>query len=233
MDRSETLARDHLLFRGFSNPKYEPDGNVPPDFLLDGRIAVEVRRLNENERGLSSPKGLEQTKIPMLMGLQELCDSFGAPSPNGWWLALRYRRPLPGWKILGPVARKFLEELKDGILTGRHNRHLDENVEIEAIPRVGAGEAMFHVAIVSDGDSGGWVLEEVERNLRLCIDEKTKKIQAVRNRYPEWWLLFVDQVAYGLSEYDRAQFKSQVQVAHSWDKIILVNPLDHTHFVDL
>jgi hypothetical protein len=42
MDRSETLAYNHLVFRGFSSPVYEPDGNVPPDFLLDGRIAVEV-----------------------------------------------------------------------------------------------------------------------------------------------------------------------------------------------
>ena len=44
MDRSEQVAMKHLLFCGFSTVVYEPDGNVPPDFLVDGSIAVEVRR---------------------------------------------------------------------------------------------------------------------------------------------------------------------------------------------
>jgi len=45
MDRSETVGMHHLLFRGHSDVIYEPDGNVPPDFLVEGRSAVEVRRL--------------------------------------------------------------------------------------------------------------------------------------------------------------------------------------------
>jgi len=49
MDSSERIVYQYLSYQGFSDVAYEPDGNVPPDFLLNGRIAVEVRRLNQNE----------------------------------------------------------------------------------------------------------------------------------------------------------------------------------------
>ena len=45
MDTSEKIAYDFLLHQGFKSIVYEPDGNVPPDFLADGRVAIEVRRL--------------------------------------------------------------------------------------------------------------------------------------------------------------------------------------------
>ncbi len=57
MDTSESLVRDFLLYRGYADIVYEPDGNVPPDFLIDGRIAVEVRRLNQNHEAGSRAHG--------------------------------------------------------------------------------------------------------------------------------------------------------------------------------
>lgn len=33
MDRTESLAKDFLEFLGHRSLIYEPDGNVPPDFL--------------------------------------------------------------------------------------------------------------------------------------------------------------------------------------------------------
>jgi hypothetical protein len=233
VDRSETLARDHLVFRGYPNPVYEADGNVPPDFLLDGRIAVEVRRLNENEPGVLTPKGLEETEIPLLMGLQKLCRSFGPAQEAAWWLALWFQRPIPPWSKLTGAASRFLNSVKSGASQGRVARHIHDNVELEAIPRAGEGGDVFHVAVISDEDSGGWVLELLERNLRLCIDEKTAKVQSRRSRYPVWWLVLVDHVAYGLSEYDRAQFRTHVNISHSWDSVIVLNPLDHTHYFEL
>jgi hypothetical protein len=86
-----------------------------------------------------------------------------------------------------------------------------------------------------DGDSGGWLLEELERNLRLCIAEKTGKVAAHRARYPEWWLLFVDHIGRGLPlEETRRDFRTSVSVDHQdWQRIILVNPLDHRQHFEL
>jgi hypothetical protein len=41
MNDSEKLVFEYLKSRGFDKVVYEPDGKVPPDFLIDGRIAVE------------------------------------------------------------------------------------------------------------------------------------------------------------------------------------------------
>ena len=60
MDHSEKVVFQYLKSRGFINIVYEPDGNIPPDFTIDGRIAVEVRRLNENEKTTTEHGGLEE-----------------------------------------------------------------------------------------------------------------------------------------------------------------------------
>jgi len=43
MDASEKLVAKYLAHRGYMDVIYEPDGNVPPDFLVNGCIAIEVR----------------------------------------------------------------------------------------------------------------------------------------------------------------------------------------------
>ena len=65
MDSSENIVFAYLSHLGFQEVVYEPDGNVPPDFLLDGRIAVEVRRLNQNAQTVSGPHGLEEVAKPL------------------------------------------------------------------------------------------------------------------------------------------------------------------------
>jgi hypothetical protein len=61
MDQSEQLAKQYLCALGFESIVYEPDGNIPPDFLADDRVAVEVRRLNQNEMIESGNRGLEES----------------------------------------------------------------------------------------------------------------------------------------------------------------------------
>jgi hypothetical protein len=85
-----------------------------------------------------------------------------------------------------------------------------------------------------DYDSGGWVLAEVERNLRLCIQQKTeKRNKNAKQDYPEWWLILADQIGYGLDSYDRESFREQFSFQNDWNKIILINPLNHTHAFEL
>ena len=70
----------------------------------------------------------------------------------------------------------------------------------------------------ADRDAGGWLIAELERNIRICVLEKTAKIAVVRTRYPEWWLILIDHIGYGDRE--------ALHVEHGWDKVILVNPLN-------
>ena len=50
MDDSEKVANEYPAESGLGRSRLRaPDGNTPPDFLVNGTIAVEVRRLNQDE----------------------------------------------------------------------------------------------------------------------------------------------------------------------------------------
>ena len=61
MDETERIVLAHLTHRGFTDVVYEPDGNIPPDFLVNGSIAIEVRRLNQNYFEGADAQGLGAT----------------------------------------------------------------------------------------------------------------------------------------------------------------------------
>lgn len=81
MDRAEALVIKHLKSRGYVDIVHEPEGKVPPDFLLDGGTAVEVKRLNETEEGGQHPRGLAEVEIPLWV-LTRIAARF--PIPLAW-----------------------------------------------------------------------------------------------------------------------------------------------------
>ena len=228
MDDSEKVANEYLLNLGLGTVVYEPDGNTPPDFLVNGTIAVEVRRLNQNEIIESGHRGLEVTRIPLDARVRKLLASLGpAQSGVSWFVCYDFGRPLPEWKKLRSAFREYL-------LTFRANpspeRELSATIckgfEIR-LRRAGNSYPQFFVPGGSaDDDSGGWVLQETQKNLGLCIEEKTRKIAPYRHRYPEWWLVLVDQIGYGVEACDEQMFREHLKFEYNWDKFVLVNPLN-------
>lgn len=233
MDQGEALAERYLRHRGFTEIVHEPDGNVPPDFLVNGRIAVEVRRLNQNETATAQPVGLDSKEIPLLMSVQSVMRSFGGGEEPNWFVRLTYKRPLPPAKQITKSVRSFLSDAVAHPETCAKEMTHGPNFQMELIPRRSPAAHKFNVAISHDDDSGGWLIELLERNLRLCISDKAKKIAGVRSRYPEWWLVFIDQIAFGLDDYDRDIFRREVSISHGFDRVVLVNPHNPEHFFEL
>src|SRR5712691_4749237 len=101
MDSSEKVVSEYLAHRGFRDVLFEPDGNVPPDFLFEGRIAVEVRRLNQNEETSEGPRGLEEVAIPLQAKVIRLLATLGpATGDESWYVTYSLRRPVPQWNQL-------------------------------------------------------------------------------------------------------------------------------------
>lgn len=71
-NREEQLIIDCLKIQGFENIQPEPDGNVPPDILLDGNIAIEVRRMNQNKISGQGYVGLENDYYTLQFLIQEI-----------------------------------------------------------------------------------------------------------------------------------------------------------------
>jgi hypothetical protein len=226
---SEELAEKYLVHLGFKSIEYEPDGNIPPDFLVDGRIAVEVRRLNQNEVTRSGFRGLEEVARPTADGIRSLLPSLG-PTQSGisWFVCYTLKRPLPPWKRLRSALRRHLEAFRDDTRNDKcTSATIAGSLEL-ALMRAGDPHPTYFVpGGYSDYDSGGWVFGEIQKNLRLCIEEKTNKIAPYRHKYPGWWLILDDRIGYGVDDCDRKLYREQLGITHSWDKVILLNPADH------
>jgi hypothetical protein len=229
MDDSEKVANSYLAYLGFEDIIYEPDGNVPPDFLVNGWIAIEVRRLNQNECTELGFRGLEELAVPLQMRMRKLLASLGPPtSGSSWFVHYTVRRPIPAWDRLQPIIRQHLIAFRDDRSAGRPTTIMVADcIQIKLIRASKTHGTYFVSGGYSDDDSGGWVFGEMQKNLRLCIEEKTAKIAHFRGKYPEWWLILIDRIGYGVDDCDRQLYNKHLAIKHGWDKVILLNPLDH------
>ena len=235
MKDSDKFAYEYLLHRGFASIVYEPDGNVPPDFLVDGSIAIEARRLNQNEESEERYRGLEEVWKP-LNNLVEKAVAFTIDQPpigESWFVVYAFRRPLPPWKQLEKLVAVALRNFRESNHQPGKVR-LTSNFKLEFIRASSVHPTFFVFGGWRDSDSGGFVMGETIRNLRICIGEKTRKIANIRGRYPEWWLVFEDRISF--SDWDESELirlREFVHVDGSWAKVILVNPNDHAKWFEL
>jgi hypothetical protein len=235
MDATEKLVANHLAYRGYTDVIFEPDGNIPPDFLIDGAIAIEARRLNQNHFDETDAKGLEEVSIPLMHRIRKLINSLGAPTEGeSWFIHFTFKRPVEPWKSLGPKLRKALKTFITAPVKQEGTIVKTQEFELEVVFRASKPHAtMFVMGGYNDRESGGWVLSEMATNIRHCANEKSGKIAKVRQKYGQWWLALVDHIGYSLDEFDREVFRENVSIEHDWDKIILIDPRDHTRWFEI
>ena len=228
MDDSERTVLEYLQNQDLGDVVYEPDGNVPPDFLVNGRIAVEVRRLNENVETGDGHRGLEEISKPLNVLVRKALSATGPPTCGTSWFAFyTYSRPLPAWRELDVLLRRALGEVARQPNLEGHEIRVADKMRLRFTRASEVHPYLFILGGSADHDSGGFVVAELADNLRLCIDEKSAKVLKVKDRYPEWWLALEDRVAYGvLDKEDQEQLRQLIRRDGRWNKIILVNPLN-------
>ncbi len=226
MDKDEKIAYEYLNSKGFKDIKYEPDGNRPPDFLADNKYAIEVRRLNQNILINEGYEGLEETEIPLYQKVQKVLSSFGKSTNGSWFVWYRFSRPIPKLK----TVEKELKELLINILKEDRQRldtRLNCGIEVTITKVEKKLEKKFLLVGLSDNDSGGYIIELVDENLRLCIEEKTRKIKNVKDKYSQWWLILIDYISFGLDEFEQKELKDHFKFEHNWDRIFIIDPSNH------
>jgi len=235
VDESEKLVKAYLESLGLSNILYEPDGNIPPDFLANHRLAIEVRRLNQNydDGSGNGLRGLEEVSIPLWDKVRSYLIGLGAASApeQSWWVFYSFGRPTPVWKDLkrelDALLLPFMECENPQPFEKRLN--LSGEFEIRVDPASVPQPTFFRPGGHMDEQSGGWVLSEIAANLEHCINEKSEKISPYREKYPEWWLVLPDHIGYGLDEFDQKLLQDEVKIqSGAFDRIVLLDPRDAT-----
>lgn len=234
MNSDEQIVKQYLLNSGYSDVAYEPDGNVPPDFLVDGSIAVEVRRLNQHYFGGEFPEGLEIEAIPLWRQLGALAVGLGPPiDDQSWYLYFRFERPVERFKTLLPKIRAALEVFKASATKTKGLVFEQDGFEIEVVRSPTLHPSLFTLGGCTDRDSGGWLIHEMHQNIVHCVSEKTLKVSQKRQKYPVWWLALVDYIGFGLDDSDKAALREHVSLHCGWGRIIVIDPRDARTSFDL
>jgi len=234
MNREEQIAETYLKSLGFRDVIFEPDGNIPPDFSLDGTTGVEVRRLNQHFFTKDEVRGLEETRIP-LFGLLEssLGELDSLYKGRSYWVSIRFRRPVGKRNTNKKAIVKALTDFLSRPFQLPYDLKVTENIYFHIFPSQAVEGKVFRFAGGTDRESGGWVLAEFTKNFNHCVEEKTQKIKDHRDKYNSWWLVLVDKIAHGFEESEKDQVKSMVGASISWNKVIVLDSLSGNSILEI
>jgi hypothetical protein len=233
MKWEEINAKKYLESQGFKKILYEPDGNIPPDFLIDSTIAIEVRRLNQHiESGKAGGfEPVEKLHFSLLPKIETLLNEYSSIShKNSAYVTIDYSRPLKPSKHLISQIKSVLDlhlnYLED--LELKKTVKINNNLKISIWPTNIRYESAYVFGAIADDDTGGLVVSNVYKNLKLIIKEKEQKITPYLTKYKTWWLILVDLVGYGLRDYDMEQLNSLEFEPTLFNKILLLDPVNPT-----
>jgi hypothetical protein len=222
MKREEKIARKYFLHNGYKQIIFEPDGNIPPDFLLNYKIAVEVRRLNKYFNG-APLEFLEYKIIPIIQKILKEFEHIKSDKTD--FINIRFSRPLKVNRNFKNKIREILQ-IQVNNLGEKRLFKVNENIEIEFFPSEKSLHSPFSLGGYTDNNSFGFIICDIYENLKFIIKEKEHKIQPYRARYKTWWLLLIDYIGYGLTEADLKELKKLPFDKHIFKKIIFVSPIN-------
>jgi len=235
MKREEQIAATYLSSLGCGTFAYEPDGNIPPDFAIQGRCAVEVRRLNENLFKGTEAEGLEQLSIPLHETLKYVLSEYDARfAGNTFYVAISYDRSFPGQRRavadqMRIALNKFLNDRPQIPTSIRVN----PAIMFDIFPASTKEAQVFRHAASSDWDSGGMIVPIFIQNIYHCIKEKNAKISPYHTKYPEWWLLLVDNIGWCLDNDEADEIRGAISDLKGFQKVIVISPNGNTCYLEL
>ena len=227
MNQDETIAEKYLLSLGYENVVFEPDGNKTPDFLLNGKTAVEVRKLNQHFARNGKIEALEQVKYKLIPMLDNMLKEFeGDSHDSSAFVCITYSRPADKIKqSINKIRKALLNHLPR--INEQAAFQVTDTIKIELLPASKRHESAYVLGSMPDMDAGGFVVSEIYRNLQIVLEEKSKKISKLKHKYNEWWLILVDYIGYGLCERDIEQLRELPKVTNGWDKVVLISPQEN------
>ncbi|OGU77415.1 MAG: hypothetical protein A2V93_09510 [Ignavibacteria bacterium RBG_16_34_14] len=208
MNKDEKLALEYLKTLGNGIPKFEPEGNCPPDFAFENKLAIEVRRLNQNYFKGLEVEGIERATIKIHQLLKNCFNSYSS-NDKSYFVAIDYRRPITQkTKVLKKEIKDTLERFLSNPKFFPAKHIVNQNISLRFIEATKKHENLFRLGINHDFDSGGWLVGLLVENTSFCIAEKSEKIKKYKSKYHYWWLLLIDHIGLDIDQEDFAELKN-------------------------
>jgi hypothetical protein len=225
MKREERIAEAYLKSLGLGEVVFEPNGNIPSDFSLNGAIAIEVRRLNQHFFRNGEVRGLEEARVPLFGLLPSALSEFDSLyDGRSYWVSVRFRRPIGKSTVNKKAIAKTLSAFLKRPFQVPCDLNVTENICFHVFSSQAVEGKVFRFAGGTDRESGGFVLSEFTKNFKHCVEEKIQKVKEYQDRYSSWWLVLVDHIAHGFEETDKDEVKSMIGPIDFWDKVVVDLP---------
>lgn len=227
MNYDEKTAYEYLT-QNYTHDKirFEPDGNRPPDFLINNETAIEVRRLNQNYSNQGNYKGLEELEYSLIPKIINVLKEFETKEYETSVLVnVYYGRPI---KVTKKLIKNFRQIIQQQLPLKEKNLFVgvSENLNIKLIQSNVKLDKSILIGSIHDDDAGGFVLSEMERNIKLILPEKEERIKEFYQEYNSWWLFLVDHIGYGIEESEFQKLKKNFKAETTFDKIQIISPLN-------
>lgn len=223
MKVEESLVRDYLLKIGYQNIEYEPNGNFPPDFLLNSEIAVEVRRLNQHYSKEGQHEPLEKLEYSLVPKFLSIIDNFKVPEfKRTKAVTIRFQRPVRKKKEIFIKFQKLIKQESQADYNEK-TFHLSENVSIRFTPLNKKHDKPFILGTINDLDNACLLVAELYKNLKIIIKEKELKVTPHYKKYKKWWLAVVDKIAFNYEDSIIQQLKELPKIETIFEKILIVS----------
>lgn len=226
MNKDEQIVFNYLLRKNGSDVIFEPNGNIPPDFLVDTSFAIEVRRLNQQFFSKGKSEGLETLSHQLFSAFKEVLVSFDTMySGKSYWVYLRYKRPcktsIKETKKL--MRNSLLRFINLENVTFPHNIRINKRIFLEVCESLPIEGRIFRPGGRADHDAGGFVVSTYIENISHCIHEKSEKIKNVKIKHKFWQLFLVDHLNLGLDGNEIVEVKNLINNLEKFDKLVLVS----------
>jgi len=221
-NKDESRAKKYLQTLGYKDLTHEPLGNVTPDFLIDNKIAVEVRRLNRNHIDNENRISIENLEIVLVKKIKKFLKTFHSKNhTHSVNISIHFEETFlikNLHKIIKKIKRKLSKHAKH---PEKHRIYfITESIQIICTPK----DPQKEIYQFSDCNNDEfWISNKLLSKIQENIIEKNEKISENFKIYPEWWLVLVDSIIYSLDEEDFLRLQTLHPKKYKFSKIIILS----------
>ena len=220
----------------------------PPDFVVEGCYAVEVRRLNWMTDRDGKSEGIENSEKPLEDAVKAVLEQY-SQAPGGYTVLVDCNYPFDPPIPPKEVTRREVKEAVDKFMEEMRRDLESRRCPLRSRISLACGMTLLFWPVRLPGPGGfelddvevatasrGWMLADTTDNIARCIQKKTRQVVAACrvNDYREWWLVLVDHIhVVSLREAYLNKVRGALPPRDLWSRIIVVSPENPEWFFEL